>query len=341
MTRRPLTQVVHATDAADERATRRTGCSVPGVGSTSVSLVVTGDLGVPAEGLHRLAEASRGFYRDRVPGRGPTGWDELLAMRSAMASRPVEAPTSPPTLCSATALGRSVPVRIHEPKTRPVGVVLEIHGGGFYMGSAAFSDAKNRRLCDALGCVVVSVDYRLAPEHPWPAAPADCETAALWLQAVGCAKFGTTRTALLGFSAGSTLAMTTLLRLRDRGVRLPDLAVLEFGTYDLSAQTPAGRLIADEYFLEVYAGGTPDRKHPDFSPIYADLHGLPPVMMLVGQADILLDDNLAMAGRLADAGVDVDFRVYPEAPHGFSGHPTPLARAANQAVQEKLRRHLG
>lgn len=116
--------------------------------------------------------------------------------------------------------------------------------------------------------------------------------------------------------------------------------MLQFGTYDLSAQTPAGRLIADEYFLEAYAGSASDRTHPDLSPIYADLADLPPVLMVVGDADILLQDNLAMAGRLSASGVDVDLRIYPDSPHGFTAHPTPMARAALDDIEAWLKGHL-
>jgi acetyl esterase/lipase len=216
-----------------------------------------------------------------------------------------------------------------------------MHGGGFYLGSAAGSDDRNRQLADALGVAVVSVDYRLAPEHPWPAAPEDCETAALWLVEHAPERFGTARLAVAGFSAGATLATTTLLRLRDRGIDAVDGAVLQFGTFDLSAQTPAGRLIADEYFLEAYAGAASDRTHPDLSPIYADLAGLPPVLMVVGDADLLLRDNLAMAARLSAAGVDLDLRVYPGSPHGFTGHPTPMARAALDDIEQWLAARMG
>lgn len=87
-------------------------------------------------------------------------------------------------------------------------------------------------------------------------------------------------------------------------------------------------MIADEYFLEAYVGGAPDRSVPDISPIYADLSGLPTILMIVGSCDVLLEDNLAMAGRLSAAGVDVDLRVYPESPHGFTLHPTAMAHAA-------------
>lgn len=225
-------------------------------------------------------------------------------------------------------------------REQATGVVLEIHGGGFYMGSAARSDIRNRQLADAQGVAIVSVDYRLAPEQPWPAAPDDCETAALWLVEHVADRFGTTKLGIMGFSAGATLAMGTLLRLRDRGIRAIDTAVLQFGTYDLSAQTPAGRLIGDEYFLEAYAGDAADRSHPDLSPIYADLEGLPPVLMMVGEADILLQDNLAMTACLSAAGVDVDLRVYPDAPHGFTGHPTPMALAALEDIESWFKEHL-
>ncbi|GAA4845009.1 alpha/beta hydrolase [Luteimicrobium xylanilyticum] len=286
-----------------------------------------------------LVEGSRAFYARRPPGRGPASRDQLLAVRAA-----VPAPAGcepPPALEVVSAGGRTVPVRIHVPAGRPAtGVVLEIHTGGFYLGSAAGSDVTNRRLVDALGVAVVSVDYRLAPEHPWPAAPDDCETAALWLAANAAARFGTTRLVMGGCSAGSTLAAATLVRLRDRGVHAFRGAVLQCGTYDLSAQTPAGRLIADEYFLDAYAGAAPDRTAPDLSPVFADLASLPPVLMVIGADDILLEDNLAMAARLVAAGVDVDLRVYPASPHAFTGRATPMAQAALASVDAWLRGRL-
>ncbi|GAA2058005.1 alpha/beta hydrolase [Williamsia deligens] len=274
-----------------------------------------------------LSRDSQHFYAGRTPGRGPAGLAELRDVRGAATRQAV---ASPPGLVEmAQAGGRSVPIRVHHPETRPAtGVVLEMHGGGFSMGSAADGAVRNQQLADGAGVAVVSVDYRLAPEHPWPAAPDDCETAALWLCDNAEARFGTTRLTVLGFSAGATLATTTMLRLRDRAMASISGAVLQFGTYDLSGQTPAGRLITDEYFISAYAADTPDRTHPDLSPIFADLTGLPAVLMIVGDRDILLNDNLAMAARLSAQGVDVDLRVYPDAPHGFTHHPTPLARAA-------------
>lgn len=277
--------------------------------------------------LWAFVDESRAFYAQRPSGRGPSSSEELRRIR-AVSDAPTEC--SPlPTVELADIGDRSVSIRVHRPTGMPVsGVFLELHGGGFYMGSAAGSDVRNRGLADALGIAVVSVDYRLAPEHPWPAAPDDCETAALWLAENAESRFGSPRLAIGGFSAGATLAVATLLRLRNRGISAFSAGVLQFGTYDLAAQTPAGRLILDEYFLDAYAGTANDRTNPDFSPLFATLTGLPPILIVVGAEDILLEDNLAMATRLSAAGVEIELGVYPASPHGFTGHPTSMAHAA-------------
>ncbi|MGW0641408.1 alpha/beta hydrolase [Streptomyces badius] len=294
---------------------------------------------VPAE---QIAEA-REFYRSRVAGRGPADFAELEEART---KKPAPRAVVPPPLEETVeAAGVRVPVRVFLPADGPPrGVYLGIHGGGFYMGTAAQGDERHRALADALRIAVIGVDYRLAPEHPWPAAPDDCEAVALWLIEQAENRFGTTRLAIGGSSAGATLALATLLRLRDRGVadRFAG-AALRFGTYDLSAHTPSGRLIADEYFIQAYVGHVPDgdRTLPDISPLYADLTGLPPALLVVGAEDILLEDNLTMAGRLSAAGNDVELRVYPASPHGFTGHPTALAATAIDGVNSWLNERFG
>ncbi|MGV0744980.1 alpha/beta hydrolase fold domain-containing protein [Mycolicibacterium sp. XJ870] len=282
------------------------------------------------------AEEVRTFRAGQADARGPSGWDGLQEVR---ARRSAAAPCDPPAETAVVEWGGgSVPVRIITPVGgQPTGVFVDIHGGGFYMGSAAHNDLYNRHLSDSLGLAVVSIDYRLAPEDPWPAGPDDCEAVALWLIDSAESRFGTTRLMIGGFSAGATLATTTLLRLRDRGLDPFAGAVLQCGTYDLSEQTPAGRLITGEYFLEAYVGQVPDRTVPDVSPIYADLRGLPPLLMIVGSSDILLEDNMAMAARLSAAGVDIDLRIYPEAPHGFTSHPTTMASVALRDIDTWLR----
>jgi acetyl esterase/lipase len=184
---------------------------------------------------------------------------------------------------------------------------------------------------------VVSVDYRLAPEHPWPAAPDDCETAALWLAEQAGTLFGTARLMIGGASAGANLVMSTLLRLRDRDHVQPFAgAVLQFGAYDLSGQSPGGRIYADEWFIQAYAGHVADRTNPDISPLFGDLSGLPPALIVVGALDVLLEDSLAMAARLSAAGCEVDLRVYPESPHAFTSFPTAMAAAALTGIDSWL-----
>ena len=286
--------------------------------------------------LWSFVDDSRAFYAQRPARRGPSSSAELRAARTAAPTLAESDP--PPTVELVSGGGRTVPVRIHLPVNKPpLGVFLELHGGGFYLGSAAGSDTRNRRLADALGIAVVSVDYRLAPEHPWPCAPDDCEAAALWLLANTESRFSTTKLTLGGFSSGATLAAATLVRLRHRGISAFSGGVLQFGTYDLAAQTPAGRLISDEYFLDAYAGTASDRANPDISPLFAELEGLPPILIIIGSDDILLEDNLAMATRLSAAGVRVDLRVYPASPHGFTGHPTPMAQTALDHIDSWLR----
>ncbi|MFE1574639.1 alpha/beta hydrolase fold domain-containing protein [Streptomyces fradiae] len=288
---------------------------------------------VPAEEV----DEARVFYKSRAAGRGPGTLTELKEAREKRsAPRPADPPAVEETIDIA---GRRVPVRVITPVDGPPqGVYLDIHGGGFYMDSAAQGDARNRELADTLRLAVVSVDYRLAPEHPWPAAPDDCEAAALWLVEESHARFGTSRLAIGGSSAGATLALATLLRLRDGGaVEQFTGAVLRFGTYDLSARTPAGRRIEDEYFIQAYAGHVEDRTDPDVSPLYGVLRGLPPTLLIVGSEDVLLEDNLALAGRLSAAGNDIELRVYPHAPHGFTGHPTAMARRALLGADSWLR----
>ncbi|HUQ56048.1 alpha/beta hydrolase [Lentzea sp.] len=278
--------------------------------------------------LARHAAEMRAENARRGTRRGPGNHDEVLAARTAPPddSTPVEVG------------GRQVNVRIHLPESTPQGVYLDFHGGGFYMGSAAQDDDRNRQRANALGVAVVSVDYRLAPEHPWPAAPDDAETAALWLLDHAGERFGTTRLAIGGFSAGATLAMAALLRLGDRARGFAG-AALQFGTYDLSGRTPAGRLIADEYFIQAYAGHAPDRTIPDISPVYGDLRDLPPLLMVVGALDVLLEDNLAMAARVAAVG-EVELKVYPESQHGFTHRDTAMARAARQDIENWLKDRL-
>ena len=238
-----------------------------------------------------------------------------------------------------------VPVRVIAPDT-PRAVYLHLHGGGWTLGAAHHMDVHNLRVARECGVAVVSVDYRLAPEHPYPAGPDDCEAAALWLAEHAKREFGTERLLIGGESAGAHLAVVTLLRLRDRhdfaGV---SAANLSFGAYDLSL-TPSARrwgernVILSTPIVEWCAANfvAPElRRHPDVSPLYADLAGLPPALFTVGTLDPLLDDSLFMHARWRAAGSPAELAVYPGGVHGFNAFPIPIAARANARIEKFLR----
>jgi acetyl esterase len=217
--------------------------------------------------------------------------------------------------------------------------MLHIHGGGWMTGEPALTDLLHEALCDHLDLAIVSVDYRLAPEHPYPAGPDDCEAAALWLIENSMGEYGTDRLLIGGESAGAHLSAVTLLRLRDRH-HLADRIVganLVFGAYDLTGTpsargagaegsdilSPEGIAFMADQFLQ--GRGPAQRRESDVSPLYADLRGLPPALFTVGTADHLVDDTLFLASRWILAGNDAELLVYPDAPHGCIGLPTVLA----------------
>ncbi len=243
-----------------------------------------------------------------------------------------------------------IAVRVLAPEGEPRGVYLHLHGGGWTIGAADAQDGYLWEIVEATGLCVASVEYRLAPEHPHPAALNDCEDAALWLVREGAAALGApSRLAIGGESAGAHLAAATLLRLRD-GHDLAGAfaaASLVYGSYDLS-QTPSQRLwdrnlvlsppvlawFRDNLLPGIDAEG---RRDPGISPLYADLRGLPPALFMVGALDPLLDDSVFMEARWRLAGGTTELLIWPESVHGFNAFPLALARAANEAQHEFLR----
>jgi acetyl esterase len=228
-------------------------------------------------------------------------------------------------------------------------VFLHIHGGGFVTGSPEMTDLLHEILSKELNLAFVSVDYRLAPEHPYPAGPDDCEAAALWLIEHAEREFGSPRLLIGGESAGAHLAACTLLRLRDRdAVDRFCAANLVFGIYDLG-RTPSQRGVSEspdlltaeqiQYFADLFTPDMPaeERRDPDVSPLYADLNGLPPALFTVGTDDHLVDDTLFLAARWELAGNHTELVVYPEGPHGCIGMPSVLERWFPQ-LTEFLRR---
>jgi len=242
--------------------------------------------------------------------------------------------------------GNNIPLRIIAPD-HPRGVYLHIHGGGWVLGGADMQDPMLERIADNTGLAVVSVEYRLAPEHTYPAGPDDCESAALWLARNAKAEFGSDALTIGGESAGGHLSAVTLLRMRDRhgytGFRAANLA---YGNYD-SSMTPSQMLAPDRgilvgklsirKFCEAYLPKGVDPRNPDVSALYADLKGMPRAIFTVGTIDPLLDDTLFMYSRWIAAGNEAELAIYPGAPHAFNSFPLPQGAEANARIDAFLK----
>ncbi len=271
-----------------------------------------------------------------APDRWKVPWPKMRAGRLAgMGTFPMP-PESPRASVDTIPGPRGdIPVRILMPDGAPKGVYLHIHGGGWTLGSARENETLTDRIAARTGLAVVSVDYALAPENPYPCGPDDCEAAALWLISEGAKRFGTTRFAIGGESGGATLVMTTLVRLRDTHKVTPFSAVnVTAGCYDLRL-TPSVRNWGDlplvlntediARFVGNYLcnGGSAD--DPDVSPLLANLKGLPKARFTVGSRDALLDDTLFMASAWVAAGNEAELAVYPGGCHVFIAFPGSIA----------------
>ena len=229
---------------------------------------------------------------------------------------------------------------------KPKGVYVHLHGGGLVAGSAANQDTMLERIANATALACVSVEYRLAPAHPYPAAWDDCETAALWLARNAKAEFGSDWLAIGGESAGATLAVPTLVRLRDKhGFAGFKAANLSYGNYD-TTMTPSQKWIGGaSFFLQTddiayctsqYAPDPATRRDPDMSALYANLKDMPPAIFTVGTLDAFLDDSLFVHARWIAAGNEAELAVYPGGLHGFNMFDYPLAKEANARIDRFL-----
>lgn len=240
---------------------------------------------------------------------------------------------------------REIAVRVFDVDT-PRAVLIHYHGGGWIMGSIYEQEKYLERMSKEAGIRVVSVDYPLAPETQLPEI-LDVAFAALCKIADD-----TPDLPILvgGESAGAHVSLSVLLRMcadKARSSRCHG-AYLCYGIFDLG-MTPSQRVFGDqslglsteflEWFYQLALPGlTPEeRRLPSFSPLYADLSGLPPMHLIVGELDPLLDDTLFLYQRLLAAGNDTKLMAYPEAPHGFNGHPTEMGKHCNASIIEFLK----
>lgn len=251
--------------------------------------------------------------------------------------------------------GNEVPVRVYTPKGEgPLPLYLDIHGGGWWMGDGYPFESATTRLAADSGAVIVSVDYRLAPEHPFPAAIDDVWVALNWMHENAAALNGdASRIGIGGGSAGGNLAAALALRARDEGG--PEIAFqyLMVPATDLTDETdwPSYREAGERYMLKVsgishmveaYVPDPALRDHPFVSPLQAESHeGLPPALIITAHFDPLRDQGAAYAQKLEAAGVPVEYHNELGAIHGFVGSPDRMlamqARAA-AALRKALAR---
>jgi acetyl esterase len=240
-----------------------------------------------------------------------------------------------------------IPVRIYRDEEPPTGVVVYFHGGGYVIGSIGLMDNVARALCHASGAVVISVGYRLAPEHPYPAGLDDCETVTRWAIA-NVERFGAPAeaVAIAGESAGGNLSAALALRFRDAGDVALAGQVLIYPATSGSKEHPSrtefdGLVInrkASTMYWDAYSAGRDLDSDPYAAPLHAEhLRDLPPAIVVLGGCDMLRDEGRAYAARMREDGVDVEEICYAGQPHGFVNFDFPAAALAHEVVGGWLR----
>lgn len=252
--------------------------------------------------------------------------------------------------------GNAIDVRIFRPASGSnKGTLLHFHGGGWVFGAAIEGDPFLRHMADSTGLVVASADYRLAPEHPFPAGPEDCEDVALALLEQRLSDdegaLPLDFLAIAGDSAGAHLAVSTLLRLRDGHGSAPFAAAnLNAGCFDLS-MTPSVRRFGEERlvlntedvaaFVERFVPAGFDTRSPEVSPLYADLSGLPPALFTCGTRDLLLDDTLFMSQRWLAAGNLAQLQLHNGACDVFQAFPSTMGTRSVAEMENFLKARMG
>jgi acetyl esterase len=283
----------------------------------------------------------------------PPGTPDISALRAGIAQRArMRAPGPEMQAVRDWRIGH-VNCRLYRPLAGPVPVVVYLHGGGWTVGSLDSHDRACRRLAAGAGASVLAVDYRLAPEHPWPASVDDTAAVLQWVATAPAQLDHEGAVAVAGDSAGGTLAALSCLRLRDEcPAALPYQQVLIYANTDLAGDHPSMHEKANGFGLDVdtvrffNSQWVPDKtrwSHPGVSPLHApDLRGLPPALIVTAEHDVLRDEGEAYAHRLRQAGVDVRLRCEPGLVHNFMllDEISPACAAAADRVAADLRTSL-
>jgi acetyl esterase len=280
----------------------------------------------PAEARARM-NAAAGWFNDGLPAMG------------GVEDRRIPGP------------GGLIRLRIHTPVvTTARGAIFFIHGGGWFAGNVDTHDRLMRSLAERSAAVLVGIDYRLSPDHSYPAALDDCLAAWDWIElrarryALDPARF-----AFAGDSAGAALALALAIRLRDAGRTPPAGLALLYGCFAPGLDTDSARLFGDgaygltaermAFYWDTYLGAARDEPPTGAAPLNADLAGLPPVFLGVAEADTVADDSRLLLDRLNAAGVPAELLIWPGAVHGFlqMTRDVALARDAMDDVARAVR----
>ncbi|HIF33708.1 MAG TPA: alpha/beta hydrolase [Planctomycetaceae bacterium] len=218
--------------------------------------------------------------------------------------------------------------------------LVYLHGGGFVSGSGGYYLPLAAHISAAAKCAVLLPDYRLAPEHPFPAGLNDCVAAHQWVVSNGPSGPGrAVATFIAGDSAGGSLTLTTLLALRDRRLSLPAGGIPLSPTTDWTLASESLKTVADPIisartmpiFRDLYLGKT-DRRNPLASPVFGDYRGIPPLLIQVGEHEMLRDDSIRVADKARSDGIEVKLEVWEGMFHVFQSHE-PLLPEARQSIE--------
>lgn len=251
----------------------------------------------------------------------------------------------------------NIPITVFRPddKSGPLPALIWIHGGGYVMGSVEQDELKVKKLSKEAGCAMIAMDYRLAPEHPFPSAIEDCYAVLKWASdnADGI-EIDKSRIAVGGASAGGGLAAGLALLARDRQEAAIQFQALIYPMIDDGNVLPASEDYPETFIWSrecnligwrSYLGCEPGKKNVSIyaTPYRADnLAGLPPAIILVGDLDLFLNENIVYAQRLIEAGVQTEMHVYPGAYHGFNGFApdADVSKRCNADLVSALKRAL-
>ena len=293
------------------------------------------------------------FLRSQPPSESALTKEGLQKARNGMKALAGGKPILPVAEKTIPGPAGNIPVRIFKPDTIR-GVVLDIHGGAWMLGEASTDDHINDEMARKCKVAIVSVDYRLSPESPFPACIEDCKAAARWLLANAKKEFGTDKIIISGYSAGAHLSAVTALYIRDSLHAIDKVKGLNlvYGCFDLG-RTPSNsnttdttlilsKKSMDEVYQIVFRGWPVEKlRKPEYSPLYANLSGMPPAFFVVGTADPLLDDTNFMESRWRYAGNKTYLAIFPEGTHGFNLFPSKMAVAANELMHKWIIETIG